>query len=611
MIDATDKSPSWRRFGRDIAIRFIAHFCLLVGAWVALLFYGEMKRPFASLGAHRSDEWLSLYPWVERWFHFLTDLGTASLPGLLTLACMAVGWCLLAVAPPLWLALLLSGLSTFLGGLFALSPIPERTSSWLLWAGSQTPRNIQLVFIVVAGLLSIGYLWLRMTRQYEHLNRERLALTPSEEDFAVRALVQSTLLLLVTVASGLLLWQVANLRPVPAIADADAREEKPTVLVLAVDSDVHARILKTRWGEPFFKSWVVFGSPDINQKFDEILQCRYPIRLVGQTTLKRTKKSSEVNDFFVPAALRHDGYSVGLLHAAVPGEESYALKALSRQYAHIKLFRRFGLLMPSRVFYTPDVILSQIREELTLAVNAGKPAFLTASLMSRGERPPSTEDISQFAIFLEALKEHYWMRNMMVILLELPHGSQEKRAETLSLGGTSAFVSFWATGALSDSVSNLLPLKLVRGIDLGASLGARLRLSSILGQCDGVALFDVTERPSVFPREFVYQEMDVSREGQGIFRRRGWLTGDGYRLELEETHEGVQVSAYKYSLKDGVYNRSWAPVNEVAVGDAAIKTELNRQLDEFLRGVGVEILNLGNGRTAYSEPFKRIKLLEQ
>jgi hypothetical protein len=108
----------------------------------------------------------------------------------------------------------------------------------------------------------------------------------------------------------------------------------------------------------------------------------------------------------------------------------------------------------------------------------------------------------------------------------------------------------------------------------------------------------------------VYQEVDMD-ESQDVFRKRGWLTSDGYRLEIRENQNGASATTFRFSLKQNSYERSWQPVEEKIVLEPAIGAELNRQLDDFLRSTGVEILNLGNGRMAYSEPFRRVRLLER
>ncbi|MFZ9520901.1 MAG: hypothetical protein ACO3A4_10525 [Silvanigrellaceae bacterium] len=355
----------------------------------------------------------------------------------------------------------------------------------------------------------------------------------------------------------------------------------------------------------------MFGSPNLGAKFDEVLQCRYPIRLIGQSTRQKpSDESRDVKDFFVPAALENSGYLANLLHTSTPGEGSESLKMLSRNYAHIRLFRRFGLLLPSRVFYTPDVQLSQIREGLSQAVARGKAAFLTATLLTRNGRTQTSEDSSQFETFLRALADHGWFRNFIVVLFEFPKGPTENKTDQLSIAATSARVSMWATGPMSDSSLIPSPPKLVRGIDVGASLAARLRLSSVVAHCDGFALFDISERPSIFPRELVYQEVDVDEE-KDVFRKRGWLTSDGYRLEIRESHEGASTATFRFSLNPISSGSGRFLMDEKNVQEPSIRIELNRQIDDFLKSAGVEILSLGNGRVAYSEPFRRVQLLEK
>jgi hypothetical protein len=591
---------SWREFGQRYFVRIMHHILLVVLVWAALLIYEEVRRTGASLGSPLSI--------AGHWSNLVKDTRPALMAGALTLVCFAWAWSSIALAAPRGVSLFLCFASTLLGGLFARFPIPDRAPAWMLLAGSDTPRIAQWSLIALAAVVSCGYLMMRMTRQYERLNRDRLALSPDDEDIAVRSLVQSIVVFLVIIAGSVSLWNVANFRPVPAVAQADQRDQRPSVLFLAVDSPIHAQSLQRRLGEPFFRSWVIFGSPDTGAKFDEVLQCRYPIRLIGRNNNEQSEAAREARDFFVAAALESLGYSTTLLHTSSRGEASEALKMLSRNFAHVRFFRRFGLLLPSRVFYTPDVQLSQIREALGNAVGRAKPAFVTAALISRGGRQQTQADVEQFETFVDALQQQNWLKNILVVLLEFPSGFKDRSPRDLSVGNTSAQIAFYASGQLGDSALIQSPPKLVRGIDVGASLAARLRLESVVSQCDGAALFDLSERPSVFPRDLVYQEIDLSA-GEEVFRKRGWLTSDGYRLELQESHEGALVNTFKFDLKQGAYNRTWEPVDERQLSDPLIRTELIRQIDDFLRTTGVEVLSLGNGRTAYSEPFRRIRLL--
>lgn len=604
MNGADAGEPRWGAFGKKFLLRVSAHVLMVIALWFMLLFFEEFYRSAAP-----QTTWGGVHVFSGHWARLTEDLRPALIAGLMTLSCVGFSWGAVGAAAPLAVSLGFCFVATLVGGLVARFPIPERAPEWLLWSGPQTPRWLQLVLVVSLLLISTFFLLRRMTLHYESLNRDRLALSPMAEDHVIRALVQSMLLLVVTVFGGVATWNISNARPVPAVAQADLRELKPSVFVLAVDSDTHSKHLKARLGEPFFRSWVVFGRPETGAKFDEVLQCRYPIRLIGTKESARPNDSKDISNYFVPSSLAGAGYSVSLLHEGSANDTSEALKMLSRNFAHVRVFRRFGLLIPSSVFYTPDAQLAQIREALSSAVARGKSAFVTASLLSREGRLQTKEDSAQFEIFLDALASQNWLRNVFVVLLEFPEGVQDQPDITLSLGATSAQVTFWASGALADSTVNLPLPKLVRGIDLGASLAARLRLSSLVSQCDGAALFDISERPSVFPRDLVYQELDL-KDGQDVFRKRGWLTSDGFRLEIQETNEGAISKTFKYSLKAGGYNRSWEPVDEKLVQDSTVSAELNRQLDEFLRTAGVEILNLGNGRTAYSEPFRRVRLLQ-
>jgi hypothetical protein len=596
--------PRWGTFGRHYLLRVVVHILAVYALWGAILFYDEVSRS--------GDVFISserLHSLITIWNRFVFELNSVLWSGLLSLACIGWSWASAGASVHLAISVLFCLLAAGATGLMARFAVPERVSEWIVWAGPQSSRNFQLLLIIVLLLTSVIVLFRRMTFQYERLTADRLALSPVAEDHAIRALVQSTVLLFITVFGSLSSWNISNARPIPAVAAADMREQKPSVLLFAVDSESYSSQIRKYLGEPFFKSWVVFGSPRIEDKFDEILQCRYPIRLIGTNESLRDDASGEAGDFFVTSALSGVGYSVSLSHEGAAADTSHSLKILSRSYAHVRLFRKFGLLLPSRVFYTPDVQLAQVREALSGAVGRGKAAFVTASLLSRGGHKQSPQDLSQFDVFLSALSRQNWLQNVMVVVLEFPKSAASGPFNELSLAATSAQVTFWASGVLADSSINPPIPKLVRGIDLGASVAARLRLSSVLSQCDGTALFDISERPSVFPRDLVYQELDEP-SGKDIFRRRGWLTSDGYRLEVNESQQGAVLRTFKLSLRSVGSHRPQEPVDEVLVDDPLVSAELNRQLDDFLRTTGVEILNLGQGKMAYSEPFRRLRLLK-
>jgi hypothetical protein len=196
---------------------------------------------------------------------------------------------------------------------------------------------------------------------------------------------------------------------------------------------------------------------------------------------------------------------------------------------------------------------------------------------------------------------------MLIVLIELPVVDEPRGEDELSLRSTSARVSVWMPARMADMLVQQNALRLVRGIDVGASLAARLRLGEVISQCDGAALFDLSERPSLFPRDLVYQEIE-SGDDPTIFRRRGWLSSDGYRLELTETSGGANVKGYKFSLQSLMNREMGQNFEETPLREKNVLTELQRQIDDFLRASGVEILNLGEGRIGYSEPFRRVRM---
>lgn len=595
--------PRWSRFGRHYLLRIGVHILAVYGLWSALLYFDDALRHSSAIQA--SGWFKSLTISGRRYF---SELSSAIWPGVLTLACVGWSWASTGVAVPLAVSLALCLVATTAAGLMARFAVPERISDWIAWAGPSTARDFQISALVILAAVALLVLFRRMTAQYEKMSADRLALSPAAEDRAIRALVQSMVLVLITAAGFTATWIICNARPLPAVAAADLREQKPSVLIFAVDGDSYSSQLKKFIGDPFFKSRVVFGSPRTGEKFDEILQCRYPIRLIGTTGDAQSQATGEAGDFFVTSTLAGLGYSVSLAHEAAAADTSPFLKMLSRSYAHVRLFRRFGLLLPSSVFYTPDVQLAQVRDALSSSAGKGKAVFVTASLISPEGNAQSQQDPSQFEVFLSSLEKQNWLKNVLVLLLEFPQGGKPDSANDLSLDATSAHLTFWATGTLSDSSINSPSPKIVRGIDIGASLAARLRLSSVVSQCDGTALFDVAERPSVFPRDLVYQELD-EQAGKDIFRKRGWLTPDGYRLEVSQSQYGNFSKTFKILQAKGT-GRFGESVREIAVDDSVVSAELSRQLDEFLRTTGVEIISLGNDKTAYSEPFRRVRLLK-
>ena len=592
----------WRVFGRRLCVRVAWHFFAFGLVWITLiLFHGT-----PSLQSGLSSAKLN-----EIFFILVADLRIGFLPGVLALLCLSLAWTCIGIAATTRISVLVATLSTAVAAAFSRFPIAEQASRWLIWAGTQTPRAMQLVFIFGLAASSAIILVRHITRQYGILaSDDRLALTPEDEDFAYRDLVQSMAKFLGVLLSASMLWSIADIRPMPAVSRADARELRPSVVLLATDNPEQLENLKQVLGPAQFNSWVIFGSPLTDAKFDEILQCRYPIRLMSGAPAVARNASRDTNEYLVPSALDVAGYSVSLLHAVSPGESSESLKMLSRAYAHIRLLRRFGLLLPSRVFHTPDVQLAQMREAFSSAVSRGEPAFMSASLLSFDRLAPRSTDSAEFKTFLEVLSLQGWLSNIMFVVLELPPRKLDKAKMELSLQSTTARVTVWMPARMSDSAPTTFPVRLIRGIDLGASFAARLRLSGIVSQCDGAALFDLTERPSLFPRELVYQEYDSGNQN-AVFRKRGWLSSEGYRLEIHESSEGAMFQAFKFSMQSLLNRNTWQPVQEVPLSEQSIVLELNRQLDDFLRSSGVEILNLGEGRVAYSEPFRRIRLLDK
>ncbi|MBM3381101.1 MAG: hypothetical protein FJY29_01515 [Betaproteobacteria bacterium] len=592
----------WRVFGRRLLGRFLAHFLSFIAVWALVILAQRLGTSVSTLEAAGMAAKFSM---------FWSDLSLGFAPGAATLLCVAIAWSFLGIAVSTRVSVLLACISIFVAASYARFPLPDQASGWLMWAGSMTPRGMQLFLIVSLGLASSLLLVRYMTRRYEALSSDdRLALTPEDEDFAYRDLVQSMLKFLCVLVSLAVLWRIADIRPVPAVAAADPRELRPSVILLSTDSSHHVEQLNKRMGSPHFSSWVVFGSPELNAKFDEILQCRYPIRLMGRAPVGARNPQREINDFLVPAALSSSGYSVNLLHAVSAGEASDTLKMFSRAYAHVRFFRRFGLLRPSRVFHTPDVQLAQMREAFTAAVGRGEPVFITSSMTTSAQVGSTGKESAEFETFIDVLKQQQWGNNLMIVVLELPPRQNQKAQLDLSLQSTTARVFFWMPQRLSEA--NLAPAaaKLIRGIDLGATLTARLRLSGVMPFCDGGALFDLSERPSLFPRDLVYQEYDLGN-ARPIFRQRGWLSSDGYRLEVLESNEGAEVRTYKFSMQEFFARTNWQAVRETTLKDEIVSQELNRQMDDFLRSTGVEILSLGEGRSAYSEPFRRIRLLER
>lgn len=598
----TQQDQRWSVFGRQLALRVSVHFAILMLVWIVVI----VCNGFFSAGIPADFR-----EFVRDTALQVGDLHPAILPGALTIFLISLAWSWLGFGVSVCVSVVSAGLATAIAALYSRFPIPEQAPYWLVWAGNHTPRGLQLTFILGLALSSIFVLTQKIVWKFESLSSDdRLALTPEDEDLAYRALVQSVLKFLAALVSIVVLWMSADIRPVPVVATADSRELRPSVILLATDHPQQLELMKQTLGPAQFSSWSVFGSPEPRAKFDEILQCRYPIRLMGQVPQSVRGGMKVTNDYLLTSALDSEGFSVNLLHVVSPGESSKALQMFSRAYAHIRLFRSFGLLMRSRVFHTPDVQLAQIREALSTAVGRGEPAFISASMLSHSKRLPTQDDVIQFKRFLDALTEQNWIPNLIFVVLEFPYVTEESITADLSLQRTMGRVSIWMPPRMVDHYLVAPSTRLIRGIDLGASLAARLRLTGIVAQCDGTSLFDLTERPSIFPRDLVYQEHEVMRDNS-FFRKRGWLSSDGYRLEVRERFEGASFYLYKFSMQSLLKSELGKPIEEIPISEENVAIELNRQLDDFLRSAGVEILNLGHGRTAYSEPFRRIRLLER
>lgn len=547
----------------------------------------------------------------DAFFQTFQGIRQAFWPGCLSFLSVSVLWALLGFASPLKLSLSLASLATTFAALSSAYATPVAAPNWLQFAGPRTTSFIQLVLVLVLTGSSLWVLTRRLLLRYESIaGDDRLALSPEEEDYAYRDLVQSALRFVLTLFAVAGLWSVADVRPSPVVSPADPRELRPSLLLMATHSGETVSLLRKKLGSEQYNSWVVFGSPKTSAKFDEILQCRYPIRLSGKSVSQEGRRIDVTPDTLVPLALSSVGYSVNLMHSAANQNAGMSLQMLSRAYAHLKLFRRFGLLPQSRVFHTTDVQLAHIREALSASVQRGEPAFITTALRTVRSSQDAFSDHQEFRMFLDGLDEQGWLEKLMFVVLELPaQGLQEEQLD-LSLHSTTARVAIWMPRSLADLKLASASGTLVRGIDLGASITARLSTSSLLSQCDGATLFDLSERPSLFPRELVYQELEIDSR-RNLFRKRGWLSSDGYRLEVQEFHNGVKVDAYRFSMKQFLARSTDDSIEETPLIEETVIKELNRQLDEFLKGAGVEVLSLGNGRVGYSEPLRKVKFLAQ
>lgn len=592
----------WRVFGQNILVRIAAHFVVLLLVWCFVFFYQH----FRSVGVL-----MSFFALRDAVLTTFQSLFQSLWSGTFTVLLVASLWAVLGLASSMKLSLMHAGVATYIAALSSSYAAPMTAPSWLLFAGPRTASFIQLCFVLILTLSSAFVLMRRLLVRYELITSDdRLALSPEEEDYAYRDLVQSLLKFVLMLVSVWGLWNVANVRPTPVVARADPRELRPSVLLMATHSSETVSQLRKKLGSEQFNSWVVFGSPKTISKFDEILQCRYPIRLSGRSSLFSNQSREVVQDTLVPLALSSVGYSINLMHSSDGKDIDLPNQMWSRAYAHLRIFRRLGLLPPSRVFHTTDVQLAHIREALSSAVQRGEPAFISTALRSASSIKAANSEQREFRMFLDGLEAQGWFDKLMFVVLELPDQHLQDEQLDLSLQSTTARVAIWMPRLLADLKLATAATNLVRGIDIGASITARLSTSSLLAQCDGATLFDLSERPSLFPRELVYQEFETNNK-RSLFRKRGWLSSDGYRLEVNETHEGATVEAYKFSMQQLLERTTAESIEEIPLQEEAVIKELNRQLDEFLKGAGVEVLPLGNGRVGYSEPLRKVKLLLQ
>ena len=592
----------WRTFGQQILTRIAIHFCLLLLVWCLVILF----RQYQSAGFLMS--FFAVRDSVAATFYSLME---SLWSGTLSVLIVSLLWAALGFASSLRVSLTISLFATGIAALNSSYAAPSFAPGWLSFAGARTASFLQLGAALALTLSSAYALIRRLVVRYETITGDdRLALSPEEEDYANRDLVQSLFKLVLVLFCLFGLWVIANVRPSPVVASADPREQRPSVLLLATHSDEALNVMRKKLGSAQFSSWVVFGSPRTISKFDEILQCRYPIRLTGKSSLVPSRGQAAVQDTLVPLALSSVGYSVNLMHASDGKGIGLPLQMWSRAYAHLKLFRRLGLLSPSRVYHTTDVQLAQIREALSSAVQRGEPAFISSALRTGRSPQFSHTEQQEFQMFLDGLETQGWLEKIMFIAMELPNHQLQDEQLDLSLQSTTARVSIWMPRAMADLKLTTASTNLIRGIDIGASITARLSPSSLLTQCDGATLFDLSERPSLFPRELVYQEFETNNK-RSLFRKRGWLSSDGYRLEVNETYEGVTVEAFKFSMQQLLQRTMADAIEELPLQEETVIKELNRQLDEFLRGAGVEVLPLGNGRIGYSEPLRKVKFLTQ
>lgn len=592
----------WRAFGEQILTRIVIHFAVLLLVWSFMFFYQHFRSAGFLMSLFAVRDALSV-----TFYSLLDSLWSGAFSVLL----VSVLWATLGFASSLRLSLTISAIATGIAALSSSYASPLSAPTWLLFAGPRTASLLQLSAALILSLASAHVLLRSLVVRYEMIvGDDRLALSPEEEDYAYRDLIQSLFKFILVILCVIGLWSIANVRPTPVVAAADPREQRPSVLLMATHSADTLNMMRRKLGSEQFSSWVVFGSPRTISKFDEILQCRYPIRLSGKSSIATSRGQARVQDTLVPLALSSVGYSVNLMHSSDGKDVGIPLQMWSRAYAHLRLFRRLGLMAPSRVFHTTDVQLAQIREALTSAVTRGEPAFISTALRSARSPQSSISEQIEFQMFLEGLETQGWLEKLMFIAMELPERHLQDEQLDLSLQSTTARVAIWMPRSMADLKLTSASTSLIRGIDIGASITARLSPSSLLSQCDGATLFDLSERPSLFPRELVYQEFETNNK-RSLFRKRGWLSSDGYRLEINETHDGVAVEAYKFSMKQLLQRSMTDAIEEVPLQEETVIKELNRQLDEFLRGAGVEVLPLGNGRVGYSEPLRKVKFLTQ
>lgn len=518
-----------------------------------------------------------------------------------------------------------------------------------------------VIFAVVAvnAAVHVGF----FLRQSTRFNAFKRGLAVEDYERESRRLAMGSVSLALSLTGGLFL--VHRTLPLHSLdLDPESSDQfRPHVVMFIVDGVSSEKLLSTSQAEvmPFLRSRIleadffrplVPGALEPLPVFAEIASCQYGLRngvrvsYPDRGTRLRTHRS-------VFRAAREAGY-VALVAGGSEGEflhrvdfgleapevPSLDLANLARTDAvrsfavlHAVLtLPRMGTLFDGLArdpgVFDPNVVMASAVSQLNSRLPPGHPSLLTVFLPKIRthwhEHDLKTIDDAIKGLWTQ-LDEQGWLHHSVVGLVGLPPLPAEGGAN--ARGGTDpvSVLAFWTRGRAETSLPPGLESGFVRAVDVAPTLARRLGLAMDLSGCDGVPLLDINDKAPAFPRDVAYQESNSTAtlekalqtleidESDGLEfqfpaktlsallhgKERSWVA-DRFRLAAVTTPEGVVFR---------LCNREVDPFCQTDLlaeptsrwEHRSTSQELIRQMTNFLRESGVDVLRTSEGRLFFSE----------